>query len=158
MRGAPKHQQKQLFKLGPDKLGEGKFKFAWRPNAEKGSVALTTASLKNKNLVVHLFRRDGSVYNSHTGPGRCVARVGLQRRYSGRATQEGAGIFLWDMPPADAGDNLTVPMSLAPSIATNASFCKSGARSQRSWPSAHTKVRSLSLTKPRESCSCTRKG
>ena len=37
--------------------------------------------------------------------------------------QEGAGIFLWDIP-ASEDEPLTVPMSLAPSITTAASFCK----------------------------------
>jgi hypothetical protein len=125
VRGEPKHKQKQLFKLGPDKLGEGRFKFAWRPNAEAGGVAMATASMKNKNMVVHLLRRDGSVYNSHTlGPGRCTWLEWECKGLTLGLLQEGAGIFLWDLPPPGAADNLTVPMSLAPSITTNASFCK----------------------------------
>ena len=42
--------------------------------------------------------------------------------------QESAGIFLWDLPQPIGGAaedvQTTVPMSLAPSITTNASFCK----------------------------------
>ena len=30
VRGQPKHKQRQLFKVGPEKLGDGKIKFAWR--------------------------------------------------------------------------------------------------------------------------------
>ncbi len=37
--------------------------------------------------------------------------------------QEGSGIYLWEVPFSDS-DALTAPMSLAPSITVNASFCK----------------------------------
>jgi len=127
VRGQPKHKQKKLFHIGPDKLGDGRFKFAWRPStAESPSgVAMATASLKDGNMVVHLLRRDGSVYNLHTlGSGRCLWLEWESKGMTLGMLQEHAGIFLWDLPSTDAADALTVPMSLAPSITTNASFCK----------------------------------
>ena len=128
VRGQPKHKQRQLFKVGPDKLGDGAFKFSWRPIQPTPSptgVALATASLKANHMVVNLFRRDGSVYNTHTlGTGRCLWLEWDCKGGTLGILQESAGIFLWDLPPADNVDALTVPMSLAPSITTNASFCK----------------------------------
>ena len=125
VRGQPKHKQRELFKLSPATLGEGKIKFAWRPNAESGSVAIATASIKGGNLVVHLFRRDGTEYNQHTmGAGKCTWLEWESKGQTLGVLQEGAGIFLWDVPPVSNDDNKTVPMSLAPSITTNASFCK----------------------------------
>ena len=120
VRGEAKHKQKRLFKMGPERLGEGKIKFAWRP----GGKMIATASSKNGSLVIHLFRRDGSLYNSHTlGSGKCIWLEWEWKGTSLGVLQEGAGIFLWDVPMADS-EPLNVPMSLAPSITTNASFCK----------------------------------
>ena len=127
VRGAAKHKQKQLFKMTSEKLGNSKLLFAWRPQAEndRTGVAMATASVKSNNTIVHLLRRDGSTYNTHTlGAGKCIwlefdckgATLGI--------LQEGAGIFLWDLGDAAAGGAPTVPMSLAPSITTSASFCK----------------------------------
>jgi len=128
VRGAPKHKQKQLFRVGPDILGEGRFKFAWRPGATDGGVVLATASTKGGNLVVNLFKRDGAVANMHTlGGGRCLWLEWDSKGQSLGILQENAGIFLWDLPQqVGGGDDVptTVPMSLAPSITTNASFCK----------------------------------
>ena len=42
VRGEPKHKQKKLFQVGPDKLGAGTLKFAWRP----GGKMIATASTK----------------------------------------------------------------------------------------------------------------
>jgi len=120
VRGQPKHKQKMLFKVGPDRLGEGRFKFAWRP---KGQM-IATASTKSGNLIVHLFRRDGSLYNSHTlGSGKCLWLEWECKGASLGILQEGAGIFLWDVPMTES-EALNVPMSLAPSITTSSSFCK----------------------------------
>jgi len=130
VRGQPKHRQRQLFKLDPEKLGEGRLKFAWRSTGAQGgaeakAVAMATASIKSNNLIVYLLRRDGSVYNHHTlGTGRCLWLEWDSAGATLGILQEGAGIFLWDLPPDEAATTLTVPMSLAPSITTNASFCK----------------------------------
>jgi hypothetical protein len=124
VRGAPKHKQRQLFKVGPDRLGTGRIKFSWRPNADAGGVAMATASVKNDNLVVFLFKRDGGIYNQHTlGPGRCTWLEWDSKGQVLGMLQEGAGIFLWELP-LPGQDNNIVPMSLAPSITVNASFCK----------------------------------
>jgi len=129
VRGAPKHKQKQLFRVGPDILGEGRFKFAWRPGSTDGSVCLATASTKGGNLVINLFKRDGAVAHAHTlGGGRCLWLEWDSKGQSLGILQESAGIFLWDLPQPIGGAaedvQTTVPMSLAPSITTNASFCK----------------------------------
>jgi hypothetical protein len=111
-------------------LGEGRLKFAWRSTGAQGgaeakAVAMATASIKSNNLIVYLLRRDGSVYNHHTlGTGRCLWLEWDSAGATLGILQEGAGIFLWDLPPDEAATTLTVPMSLAPSITTNASFCK----------------------------------
>ena len=62
-----KHAHKQMFKVGPQTLGPGRFKFAWRP----GASMLATASTKDKATVLHIFRRDGTIYNQH----RCEQTV-----------------------------------------------------------------------------------
>lgn len=120
VRGEPKHRQRTLFKVGPDKLGSTRFKFAWRP----GGQMIATASTKNNALVLHLFRRDGSVYNQHVlGPGKCTWLEWDCKGQSLGLLQEGAGIFLWDLPPTGS-EEFTVPMSLCPSITQDASFCR----------------------------------
>jgi len=121
VRGEPKHRQKCLFQVGPDKLGSTRFKFAWRP----GGTMVATASTKNNQLVLHLFRRDGSIYNQSTlGPGKCLWLEWECKGQSLGLLQEGSGIFLWDMPAQEGGEEFTVPMSLCPSITQHASFCR----------------------------------
>jgi len=120
VRGEPKHRQKMLFQVGPDKLGAGRFKFAWRPGGEM----IATASSKGNQLVLHLFRRDGSIYNqSVLGPGKCLWLEWECKGQSLGLLQEGSGIYLWDMPAAGS-DEFTVPMSLCPSITQHSSFCR----------------------------------
>jgi len=120
VRGEPKHKQKKLFKVGPERLGDSRFKFAWRP----GGAMIATASNKAGNMVINIFRRDGTVYNSHTlGTGKCLWLEWECKGSSLGILQEGQGIFLWDIPASES-DPFTVPMSLAPSITTSASFCK----------------------------------
>ena len=90
-----RHKQRKLFKLGPDTLGTGPLKFAWRP----GGQMIATASMKDGALMLLLLRceratraaapsfaahhsasaldartrRDGTIYNRHTlGDGKCV--------------------------------------------------------------------------------------
>ena len=122
VRGEPKHKQRCLFKVGPDRLGDGKIKFAWRPKA----THIATASTKGGAVQIIIFRRNGTIYNQHTlpsGPGKCTW---LEWECKGDCLgilQEGAGIFLWDVPQSE-DEPLTVPMSLAPSITQHASFCK----------------------------------
>jgi hypothetical protein len=47
-----RHKQRKLFKLGPDVLGGGPFKFAWRP----GGQMIATASMKGGALLLLLLR------------------------------------------------------------------------------------------------------
>jgi len=120
VRGAPKHRHEQLFKVGPEHLGAGKFKFAWRP----GGDMIATASSKSGVLVLHLFRRDGSIYNQHTlTKGACLWMEWECKGGSLGILQEGVGIVLWDMP-APGSAELTAPISLCPSITIRSTFCK----------------------------------
>ena len=120
VRGAPKHKQRKLFKLGPDTLGTGPLKFAWRP----GGQMIATASMKGGALMLLLLRRDGTIYNRHTlGDGKCVWLEWESKGHVLGLHQAGCGIFLWEVPPGDSPE-LTAPMALCPSITINASFCK----------------------------------
>ena len=68
VRGAPKHRQRPLFKIGPAILGPKRVRFSWRP----GGDMIATASVKDGLLVLNLFRRDGTLYNTHQlGEGPC---------------------------------------------------------------------------------------
>ena len=121
VRGEPKHRQKLLFQKGPDVLGSTRFKFAWRP----GGSMIATASSKGNQLVLHLFRRDGSIYNQSVlgGSGKCLWLEWECKGQSLGLLQEGSGIYLWDMP-AEGSEEVTVPMSLCPSITQHSSFCR----------------------------------
>ena len=69
------------------------------------------------------FRRDGTIANTHTlGSGRCTWLEWDSMGQTLGLMQEGAGIFLWELPTGP--DALTQPMSLAPAITANASFCR----------------------------------
>jgi len=122
VRGAPKHKQRKLFKLGPDTLGSGPLKFAWRP----GGQMIATASMKDGALLLLLLRRDGAIYNRHTlGDSKCMWLEWDSKGQVLGVHQAGSGIFLWEVPAGDSpGSELATPMALCPSITTHASFCK----------------------------------
>jgi len=83
------------------------------------------ASPRGNQLVLHLFRRDGSIYNQAVlgGSGKCLWLEWECKGQSLGLLQEGSGIYLWDMP-AEGSDEVTVPMSLCPSITQHSSFCR----------------------------------
>ena len=120
VRGAPKHRQRPLFKIGPAILGPKRVRFSWRP----GGDMIATASVKDGLLVLNLFRRDGTLYNTHQlGEGPCEW---IEWDCKGEVLgilQAGVGIYLWDVPPRGS-EEMTTPMSLCQSITNSTSFCK----------------------------------
>lgn len=120
-RGEPKHRHSQMFKLGPETLGRGRFKFAWRPGGEM----IATAGVQGGELVVQLFLRSGSAHLVHRLPGDSCLWLGWDSKGTTLGfLQEGKGIFLWDMPSDGSGNVGNVPISLCPMQTIGASFCK----------------------------------
>jgi len=125
--GEARHRHNELFRLGPEVLGAGQFKFAWRPGgkgANPNPTMIATGSTKRGVLVVQIFRRDGSVHSQHTlGHGKCLwigwDCTGVTLAFH----QADRGIFIWEV--SDAGsEEQSVPLALAPAFTVDASFCQ----------------------------------